>query len=53
MENEHPSVARFINNNINIREKLRVEEVLGLMGINILQLILKLNEFYKTILNNI
>lgn len=33
MDNEHPAVDKFINNNVNLREKLRVEEVLGLMGI--------------------
>jgi hypothetical protein len=32
MENEHSTVDKFINNNINNREKLRLEEVLGLMG---------------------
>lgn len=32
MENENSAVEKFINNNINIREKLKIEEVLGLMG---------------------
>jgi len=32
MENEISYVDKFINNNINIREKIRVEEVIGLMG---------------------
>jgi len=32
MENEKSTVDKFINNHINIREKLRLEEVLGLMG---------------------
>ncbi len=35
MEIENSTIEKFINNNINIREKLKVEELLGLMGIHI------------------
>lgn len=37
MDNELSAINKFINNNVNYREKLRVEEVLGLMGNSIIK----------------